>query len=1107
MPALNPTPDTLGLASPALGPWFRHDSATLPVLAIPNADLSVTVPLVQDMEWRAPAGGTRSYAVATATRPPVLRNLRDATGSAAFGDDSLIVLHTLLPEVELRLWTLTQVVPQPDGSVLPAANTPSRLRIRSFALEIPDPPTDLNSLRETDLDSEFDTDEKRANFLGLTLAGTLGNGTPVTELCRPDHGSAILVQNRTGIPHNSIKLWCFDHRGRAVDPGAVAAMWSFMSDPNNAAVWNNLATETDASLSRTAATVAGRIAHLVSPSEGPLDASIQSRLITSGMTLIDGNASLLSVDVTQTPSLQLSTAPATDLVPIPRMASLPNGPYVPIPVAPSAASGALFAGWTVATPAFALPRDYMRIAMLDVESLSVGVGRDDSAQANPMTRLAPLQNSANNPVLLSMDAVTGSVMSTLAGGAAVAMAPVMDTHGGASQAVAAGVAPLPVRLEYEVFPLAGEGSTSGQTTAGQVVLLDVRTPDVASDGWVRLYTHARDEDTGKRIRLDGGAAAFDGAGLARVVLPISDGSSGPAGPGGDPVFISFDAMVSSGGLSALFMDQRVVRPAVAAGSRIDASDLEGSETLFVCERANAFTTGSASWQAGDHILVVSTDPDTSPHALLNTLTLANEDRIAATLSNSASADDTLITTSPAFTDTPEGTLAVTGGVATRVHRARNHLTDPGTLGAAAPSMERLELVANDRSNLVGTVGAGELRENYHESPPPQMAHLGLPAAPEIGAQGLSLAGPATMPLIPLMDERRSTDLGEYLAAVSTPLPVAAAVSGTTRWSAVLETIAQGVSGDAIVRAYVASAIASHTPGQSWLDLKNAIESATGQNLDPLIDTATFDDDAAAAGVDRLIRKTAEGVTDFARAVTSAIDRAEDFVYIQTPCIDTDADGENLDWIQAIRNRWVERPGLCVMLIVPENLLPDRPERLKDIRKAGINAALKELADANASRLALVTPVAGPGRPWHLAASAIVVDDVWMALGATHFWRRGLSFDSSLAATLFDENVTLGRPTAVRATRLQLLANSLGLAVNLVPDDPEDCLEALQQLAAGSGLGRIKPNIFSPAVNDMAALERSIWNPDGRPGGFSSWFGFFNDLIENGDAAGFSDAIR
>jgi hypothetical protein len=93
-----------------------------------------------------------------------------------------------------------------------------------------------------------------------------------------------------------------------------------------------------------------------------------------------------------------------------------------------------------------------------------------------------------------------------------------------------------------------------------------------------------------------------------------------------------------------------------------------------------------------------------------------------------------------------------------------------------------------------------------------------------------------------------------------------------------------------------------------------------------------------------------------------------------------------------------------------------------------------------------------------------------------------------------------------------MANALGLAVNLVPDDPEDCLEAMQQLATGSGLGRIKPGVFAPAEDetpddDSAFDDRDIWNPDGRPGAGGNWFGFFADLFDNGDGSELSDAIR
>ncbi|MEJ2379499.1 MAG: hypothetical protein P8Y71_30335, partial [Pseudolabrys sp.] len=138
MPTLNPAPNALGLASPALGPWFRHDTPTTtpPELPPPAGDLSCTVSLVENMEWRTPAIATRSYFIATATRPSGLRRLHQENGSPAFTTGSLVVLLTLMPEAELRLWALTQPVAQPDGASAPAPNTPTRPRIRWFAGEI-----------------------------------------------------------------------------------------------------------------------------------------------------------------------------------------------------------------------------------------------------------------------------------------------------------------------------------------------------------------------------------------------------------------------------------------------------------------------------------------------------------------------------------------------------------------------------------------------------------------------------------------------------------------------------------------------------------------------------------------------------------------------------------------------------------------------------------------------------------------------------------------------------------------------------------------------------------------------------------------------------------
>ena len=136
MPDLVPAPSSLHLASPALGPWFRHASTTPPTLGLPGEHLSTDISLFHNMEWRAPARGLRSYISVTATRVPALRGLRRADGEQAFTPGNFVVLFTLLPEVEVRLWNLTQPLAQPDGSAAPAANMPTRPRIRTFALEI-----------------------------------------------------------------------------------------------------------------------------------------------------------------------------------------------------------------------------------------------------------------------------------------------------------------------------------------------------------------------------------------------------------------------------------------------------------------------------------------------------------------------------------------------------------------------------------------------------------------------------------------------------------------------------------------------------------------------------------------------------------------------------------------------------------------------------------------------------------------------------------------------------------------------------------------------------------------------------------------------------------
>ncbi|MGQ3051908.1 MAG: hypothetical protein ACT6S0_09000, partial [Roseateles sp.] len=292
-----------------------------------------------------------------------------------------------------------------------------------------------------------------------------------------------------------------------------------------------------------------------------------------------------------------------------------------------------------------------------------------------------------------------------------------------------------------------------------------------------------------------------------------------------------------------------------------------------------------------------------------------------------------------------------------------------------------------------------------------------------------------------------------------------------------------------LRAFLATT-SGYTPGAAWTSLKNSIESAVPTvDFDPMIDTATFDDDALAAALDQVILKTRDGAAQAARSLASAIGRAEDFVYVETPALDplTAGSGDGLiDIVSALTARLVERPALAVVLCVPQKFLPHPPRKLEAVRTAGVRAALKTLLDAAPANVVLFTPTGGPSRPLHMAATTVVVDDVWLLTGSTHLWRRGLSFDSSLAVALFDEATTRGRPAALRQARRQLIADRLGVDVSLIGDDMAQLRATISRLNLAGGLQRVQPDAYPAAADATSATDLQIWNPDGRPGGTSDW---------------------
>ena len=1107
---LTPAPSTLGLSSPALGPWFTHDddTVTMPQIAIPSADLSVSISLPTDTEWRTPANATRSYAVATATRPDILRHLRQANGTAAFTNGNLVVLLTLLPEVEMRLWTLSQPIPSPDGTALPADDNPARPRIRYLALEIPAASAGnmsaIENLRSAGFPADIDTTVKQATFIGLK------DGTPITnaktatnELCRPEHDTAVALKNRTG-GALSVNLWSFDYLGRPLDPGAVANWWTFLASTG---IWDNLWADEDETAPATANVAAGRIVHITNAHEGPLTAPLRARLNVTDLTLIAGATDLYQVGTgaTPAPAIALTAAPTPDDAPLPRIAALPLGNYA------DPATATPFSGWTGAGFPAAITRDFVRVAFLDMEQHIVGLTRADSGQAEARLRISPARNTAATPFLLGTDAVSGQLMASLtASAAAIAMTPVMDNlWGQATPPASFGTDALPDTLDFSIHALAGDGTTSdsGSSVENQIIAVHFASGSLPAGAWIRLWTHGLDTQTGSRFRQDGAAALVDASGEAHIIVPIPDGTAAPTAAGADPIRLSFDVFIVTDAGTRYFSDVRYDRPAAIGGSPLAlpaAPTAPPNVSLWICEQGSAMVRGSGQYTSGQSVLAVPNDA-ADPFARVDLATLDATDVAAATLVNAAGAGDTLIITEPAFGQTPAGDLTAGPNGANLFNRTRNLLNPITTMGQPAPSQERREVVALDQAGTTAVIGSTPGRAKYHEAPPPQLTHAGVPAAAEIHGPGLSLAGPAIDQVISLIDERRSSDLVEFLTNVSTPLTATADPGGTTTWTAVLETTAKNIVGEAVIKA--ASQIAGFTPGQSWVNLKTQAEAASGQDIDALIDTATFDDDTLATAVDRAIIKTKNGVQMFANSLLAAIGRAEDFIYIETPALDgLSTFGGTVDVIAALTARASARAGLRVVLCVPEKYLPDQTKKLEDIRKAGIASAMKTLEAALGKRAVLFSPKAGPGRPTYMASTSIVVDDAILISGTAHLWRRGLSFDSALSVGLFDENVTFGRPTAVRTARRQLMANALGLALNLVPDDPADFLSGIAQLNDTGGMQRVKPGVYLPKDDLTTTTDLDIWNPDGGAAAATSWLSWFGALT-GGAATEFNNAIR
>lgn len=228
MITLVPPPRSLGLHSPVIGPWFSDATVAL---GLPEDDLAVPLTLGGGVEWRPPVAGFLSFYLARPARPPGLACLR-GPGGPAFSDGRLIAVFEVLPEAGERLAALMRALPTLGTPAVTGLAT--RPAIRTFALEFTTATPDLAFFDDRlsfPYPTGVDTDAKKLAYLGLAgSASALDNAdAPMRDLYRPGvtaGTSQVLMKFPSA---TDARLWVFDARGRAVDPGAAACWWLFLA--------------------------------------------------------------------------------------------------------------------------------------------------------------------------------------------------------------------------------------------------------------------------------------------------------------------------------------------------------------------------------------------------------------------------------------------------------------------------------------------------------------------------------------------------------------------------------------------------------------------------------------------------------------------------------------------------------------------------------------------------------------------------------------------------------------------------------------------------------------------------------------------------------------
>jgi hypothetical protein len=430
-----------------------------------------------------------------------------------------------------------------------------------------------------------------------------------------------------------------------------------------------------------------------------------------------------------------------------------------------------------------------------------------------------------------------------------------------------------------------------------------------------------------------------------------------------------------------------------------------------------------------------------------------------------------------------------------------------------PTMARLETVA-----VTGTTGPGapqppgslfwdavlsggrlarESRSALHER-----ANPGNPAGPDVHAPGVRATGALgydlalhalrrVQPIIPL-PSTAGTNSGWVAASLGDNFNAPDDSAGVdTGIGVLLETVAVGCE---------TPWLGSLTPPPPGLTVQQLINNAASQmGLPPPAIAVSIQNEPR---VQREIRReffvARQGLRDAQWSLRRALAEARELVYIESPQFARTARPAGapqpfeVDLVAEFAARLSQHPELKVLICTARD--PDFAVNFKGWWRQHYQARVEAMGDLLAAapdRVALFHPVGFPGRTAFIRTTSVIVDDVWCLVGATHFRRRGLSFDGSAAIASFDRQLEHGYSRRVREYRRALMAAKLKVqppAPGVAPSGdwlrlarPASAFDLVADLLAQGGLGRIQPLYPGPADTTVLPAGANIADPDGSDG--------------------------